>query len=271
MLRFLKHKLIQRYVNFKGDEPIAIFSDRSDAFMYSQYYPLYGLEEVDCVVLPPCGYEEESDHDLSAVRILLKVTPTEEDPCIQAELWCSDGLAEAFLYAYAYHLSKGGNKDNFEASCTSVDLFAFDNEYDGNIQKRNSSPFLTELLSHVNENNYPLALSLLELCLLHDVHSMDELAQVERNSFTYDEVYLADEGAQIKTIEPQAHYYLACERFTDYGFKANRCYEELYKRAKNNRERKKALLLLYVIRGYTLCFPTLAYDILINEETIPQP
>ena len=271
MLSFLKHKHVQRYVNFKGDEPVAIFSDSSDAFMYSQYYPLYGLEEVDCVVLPSCGYEDESDHDVSAVRILLKMLPSEEDPRTQAELWCCDGLAEAFLYAYAYHLSKGGSKDNFEASCTSVDLFTFDDDYDGNIQKRNSSPFLTEILSHVNENNYPLALSLLELCLLHDVNSLEDLANVERKSFTYPEGYLSSEEEQIKVIEPQAHYYLAYERFTEYGFQANRCYEELYKAATTNRERKKALILLYVIRGYTLCFPTLAYDILINEETIPQP
>ena len=131
MLSFLHHKLVQRFVNFKGDEPTAVFFDRSDAFFYSQYYPLYGLEEVDCVVLPSCGFEDEGAHDLSAVRILLKMTPSEEDPRTQAELWCADGLAEAFLYAYAYHLSKGGSKENFEASCTQLDLFTFGDDYDG--------------------------------------------------------------------------------------------------------------------------------------------
>ena len=271
MLSFLHHKLVQRFVNFKGDEPTAVFSDRSDAFFYSQYYPLYGLEEVDCVVLPSCGFEDEGTHDLSAVRILLKMTPSEEDPRTQAELWCADGLAEAFLYAYAYHLSKGGSKENFEASCTQLALFTFGDDYDENVQKRHSTPFLTEILSHVNKNNYPLALALLELCLSHDVESLDDLTKVERKSFTYDEEYLSNEDEQIKRIEPQAHYYLAFEQFTEYGFKANRLYEELYKDAKTNRERKKALILLYVIRGYTLCFPTLAYDILINDEPIPTP
>ena len=271
MLQFLQYKTEKRYVNFKNNEPLALFLDRSDAMFYSQYYPLYGMEEVQCVILPPCGYEDESDHDLSAVRILLKKTPTEEDPRTQAELWCSDGLAEAFLYAYAYHTACGGKKENFEATLTSVDFFAFDDDYDGNVQKVPSTPFLTDILSHANENNYPLALALLELCISHGIQDTDGLLKVERGSFTYPDRYVADEDEQIAIIEPQAHYYLVYELFTEYGFQANGCYEQLYKAAKNNRERKTALILLYMIRSYPLCFPTLAYEMIINEEYIPHP
>ena len=271
MLQFLQQKSVKRYVNFKGDEPVAIFLDKTDALFYSQYYPLYGLEEVDCAILHDCGYEDECDHELCAVRILLKKTPTEQDARTQVELWCCDGLEEALLYAYARHVAFGGSKENFDATLTSVNLFHFEDDYDGSAKQIHSTPFLTEILSHVNANNYPLALSLLELCLLTNTQSIEDLKKAEQDSFTFSGQYVEDAEEQIKIIQPKAYYYLAYDLFTDYGFRADGLYKKLYEEATTIQDKKKALILLFVIRNYTLCFPTLAYEMVISEEKIPHP
>ena len=157
MLKFLENCIEKRYVTFQGDEAVAVFLDRSDAFLYSQDHPLYGLEEVNCIIPPPFVYEDEKDHDILMVRILLKKVPTENDPRTQVELWCSDGLDDALIYAYFYHVCvNGGNKDNFDVELTAIDFFNIYNRerYDGDVKKAYATPFLTEILSHINKNNY---------------------------------------------------------------------------------------------------------------------
>ena len=187
MLNFLKKGVEKRWVNFKGDEPVAVFFDKTDAFFYMQYHPLYCLDEINCVFLPRSGYVDKENDELSIVRIILKRAQGENSAKNEVELWCSGSFAEGAIYAYAYHVCKnGGSINDFEVEMTVIDLFDFNDEnYTGDIKRATVLPMIKNILSCVNENNYQLACYLLEYCYEGQIYDLDGLIESERKSFTY--------------------------------------------------------------------------------------
>lgn len=274
MLNFLKNRVEERFVNFKKDEPIAVFLDRSDALFYSQYHSLYNLERVNCVIPPDFKYEDENFHNLSMVRILLKKPPFENDNSSEVELWCSDGFAESAIFAYAYHTEiNGGTKENFEIEMTSVDFFDFNNDdYNGAIKKATSSQMITQILSCVNQNNYELVRALLEYCYEGEIYDLESLQKMEIASFSIPETgAIYCEEQKIELAERKLHGISAIERFNPCGEQANAYYQRLLSQAKTDSERKTALILLCVIRKFDLCFPTFAYEMITNGVAVPNP
>ena len=274
MLNFLQYEIEQRYVCFKDDEPTAAFLDKSDAFLYSQYYPLYGLEEVDCLIPPPDKFEDmEEKHDSRMVRILLRKKPTECDPRTQVEIWYSDSLAKAAVYAYIHHTCKfGGSANDFEMELTEIEFFEFANDnYKPNLKKVRTSPLITEVLSHVNETNYDLVVSFLEFCFYTKSYDMERLQERERASFTYNGNYVESEDEQLEIVNRIRHGFISFEIFNDYGLTAYDYFKKWIHNAKDKREKKKGLVMLFLVLGYELYFPTFVYELIINDEVPPLP
>lgn len=275
MLKFSKEKLVKRYVAFKDGEPIAAFTDKTDALAYSQDNSFDSLDEVDCIKALPYPYLDSPEKDYALVRIQLFKKPSSPNERHYDELWCAGSFADAAVYAYAYHVvAKGQKKENLQFKLTEIEYFSivFPNSK-LRIEEARSSPMIEQILSHVDKNNFQLSRSLLNECFNYGYYTPEALRRVERLKFTFDGEYLDDVEEQVEYAYRTARRFLLFEDFSDYGFVLNDFCRDGFEDAQTLEEQKAYLVWLYVIRDYEQCFPYFIYEMLINGKCpiLPQP